>query len=252
MTEKIGILYGVGVGPGNPELLTLRALSRLRAADVLLLPQAERESCRAYRVAVSALPELAEKPWLGFAFPMTRDAAKLAAAHEAIYRAVRERLLSGQSAAFLTVGDPTVYSTFSYLAARAAEEGLKTETVSGISSWQAAAARLGLTLCEGDEPLHVGSGQGDAASFLALPGTKVLLKCGRELPRVKALLLALEQRGAEVWAISDCGLDTERIYRGAAAIPDGERYMTTVIVKEKQANDSEIHEKAKATGCATG
>lgn len=233
MNEKTGILYGVGVGPGDPELMTLRAVRVLQEADLLCLPQPEKETCRAYRIAVQAVPELANKAWLGLDFPMARDETRLHQAHERAYQRIRDRLRAGETLAFLTIGDPALYSTFTYLAGLASADGARVEAVSGIASYHAAAARLGIALCEQDEQLHIATGTSDLERALAMPGTKVLMKCGRQLPRLKRLLEEQERAGqVRVYAVTDCGLVTERVFRSAAALPETADYMTTIIVKE--------------------
>ena len=235
MNEESGILYGIGVGPGGGDLLTLRAVRVIRAADLICLPQPEKEACRAYRIAREAVPELADKACVGLVFPMTRDESALRQAHECAYQTIREALRAGKSLAFLTIGDPTVYSTFTYLAERATADGVRVELVSGVTSYQAVAARLGISLCEGDEELHVATGQSEIERVLTLPGTKVFMKCGRRMAEIKARLEAMERSGAvRVYAVTDCGLDTERMYQSASGLPDTADYMTTIIVKENQ------------------
>ena len=233
MHQRTGILYGVGVGPGDAELMTRKAVRRIREADVICLPQTDRARCRAYLTASAAVPELAGKPCLCLDFPMTRDRARLAAAHGNAYAQIRARLLNGEDAAFLTVGDPAVYSTFARVAERARADGFTVETVSGVTSFQASAAALGVPLCDGDEPLHVGSGQEDADALLALPGTRVLLKCGRNLGQIKARLRELaRERPLRVYAVTDCALPSQLVFEGIEAIPEDAGYMTTVIVRD--------------------
>ena len=74
--ETVGVLYGVGMGPGDPELVTLKALRVMRACDVLVLPEEDKAKCRAFQIARAACPELEEKEALCLPFPMTRDGAR--------------------------------------------------------------------------------------------------------------------------------------------------------------------------------
>ena len=230
-----GTLYGIGTGPGDPGLLTQKAKACIMAADLICLPQAERETCRAYQTALRAVPELAGKPCLCFPFPMTRRGEEVKRVHEEVWGAIRRQLLDGKSCAFLTIGDPAVYSTFTYIAKLAAAENFQVKTVSGVASYQAAAASLGISLCEGDEELHIGTGAGDVEALLSLPGTKVIMKCGAAMPRIMELLRkAAERRHLQVYAVTDCGLESERRYCGMDEIPEAPGYMTTVIVKEER------------------
>ena len=133
-----GILYGVGVGPGDPELLTLKALRILRESDVIAIPSETKEACAAYRIALGACPELERKELLPVPMPMTKDPAALERSHEAAASAIAEQLELGCQVAFVTLGDPTVYSTYLYIHRKIAGMGYETAIVSGIPSFCAA------------------------------------------------------------------------------------------------------------------
>ena len=236
-----GSLYGVGVGPGAPDLMTLRAVNTIKKADILCLPQPAKEQCRAYSIALQAVPEAGGKDCLCCDFSMTRDRKRLAEAHQGIYLSVRDNLLAGKNIAFLTIGDPSVYSTFSYISERASGDGFRVERGSGIPSFCASAAELGLPLCLGDEEVHIGTGQSDIAALLRLPGTKVIMKAGRRLQEIKTLLMEREREGSiKVYAAADCGLPEEKFFYSAADIPEDSGYMLVLIVKEQ-----EIYQKSK-------
>ena len=110
-----GRFYGVSVGPGDPELMTLKAVRVIREADVIAFPGREKEACTAYQIARSAVPEIEGKESLPIPMPMTKDKAQLAQSH----RVGAERILccleEGKAVAFLTLGDVTIYSTGWYL-----------------------------------------------------------------------------------------------------------------------------------------
>ena len=228
----IGKMIGIGVGPGDPELLTLKAAKRIKEADVVCIPRADREDCRAYLIAVQAVPELADKEIMGFEFEMTSDPEKLAALHREIYERVKPLAEEGQKVAFLTIGDPTVYSTVGYILKLAEADGIPTEIVNGVTSFCCTAAACGTVLAEGPEDIHILSDF--SPEKLALPGTKIIMKSGRRAAELKKDLLALEERaGSKVFATSDAGMPGERVFRGASELPEEGRYMTTVIVKER-------------------
>ena len=151
-----GTLYGLGVGPGAPDLLTLRAVNVLRTVDVILAAASPRND---YSAALdTARPHLrADARLLRLEFPMTRDAGILRAAWLKAAEAARDVLEGGENAAFLTIGDPLVYSTFGYLlrTLREVAPHLPVAVVPGITSFQAAAARTGTVLCEGGEKLRI-------------------------------------------------------------------------------------------------
>lgn len=227
-----GKLIGVGVGPGDPELLTLKAVRCIKEADVICLPRKNREECRAYNIAVRAVPELAEKEILGFEFEMTSDPDKLTALHRGIYESVRHFPEEGKNVAFLTIGDPAVYSTVGYILQLAAADGIETELVSGITSFCAAAAACGRVISEGGEDIHILAGF--SPEKMELPGTKIIMKTGRKGGEMKKYLTDLEKRsGAEVFGASDCGLPEEKTYGSASELPDEGRYMITLIVKDR-------------------
>ena len=101
---KKGVLYGVGVGPGDPELLTIKAVNLIKECDILAIPQKKRGECTAYRIAVQAVPEAKDKPVLPIDMPMTRDKAVREAAYKVGAEVVIEALSAGKKVVFLTLG----------------------------------------------------------------------------------------------------------------------------------------------------
>ena len=222
-----GTLYGVSVGPGNPELLTLQAVRLLRQCPVLAAPQTASGQMLALDIARRALgSELDGKTILPLQFAMSRDAAVLRASHETAASAVQPFLDAGQDVAMLNLGDVSIYATFGYATAMAA----------GVPSFCAAAARLNQPLTGGmDAPLTIAPGS-QADKVLDVPGTKVLMKTGRQLP---ALLDTLDAHGAlsRSALVCSCGLPDETIFPDlSTARPpqDGSKagYFATVLVKE--------------------
>ena len=229
-----GTLYGIGVGPGDPELITRKAERLIRACPVAAVPGEEAERSVAYRIAVQAVPELAEKEVLAIPMPMSRDASRVAAFHEAGAVRIAEILESGRDVAFLTLGDPTIYSTYIYLHRQIEQQGYPTEIVSGIPSFCAAAARLGESLAERDQTLHIIPSSYPIADALSLPGTKVLMKSGKKIGAVREALLA---HGGSVAMIENCGMEGERSFRGAEQIPEDAGYYTLLIVRDQGESD---------------
>ena len=115
-----GTLYGVGVGPGDPELMTLKAVRLIRENMIIAVPGADPKETVAYKIAVQAVPELAEKELLPIYMPMTHDPEELEKNHSKGAQTLEEVLDKGKNIVFLTLGDPCVYSTFSYLQERLA------------------------------------------------------------------------------------------------------------------------------------
>ena len=110
-----GMIYGIGVGPGDPELMTLKAVRLLREADVIAIPGKEKETCTAYQIALGAVPEIDEKEIIPVVFPMTKNESVLKESHEAAVKSLSALMDQGKTVAFLTLGDVTVYSTYGYV-----------------------------------------------------------------------------------------------------------------------------------------
>lgn len=230
-----GTFYAVGVGPGDPELVTVKALRVLAACPVVAAPQTKSGEMLALEIARQAA-DLAGKTILPLRFTMTRDAAARHAAHVEAAQAVRRYLDAGQDVAMLNLGDVSIYATSSYLSELLRADGYKTVMVPGVPSFCAVAARLGQRLTEMDQPLHIlpggAAGQQELAAQLAAPGTKVLMKSGRQLPQA---LAALRQAGLleQSAMVRACGLPDEAVYTDLTAFPPEESagYFATVIVK---------------------
>lgn len=226
-----GIIYGVGVGPGDPENLTLKAVRLIRACPVIAVPGEKPEESVAWRIAAAAVPELKDKETVAVPAPMVRDRAEMERQHRRGAELLEAVLDTGRDVAYLTLGDPTVYCTFSYIQRLLEADGYTVRLVSGVPSFCAAAARLNIPLTEWDEPLHILPAAHKTDGPLDGPGTYVLMKSASRMAQVKDLLRA---SGRDVWCVENAGMDTERIYRGVEAIPDDAGYFSLVVAKEPQ------------------
>ena len=229
--EPAGILYGVGTGPGDPELLTLKAVRILREADVIGIPSTKKEGCKAWQIAAQAVPEIEKKETLFVSFPMSRDPAVLERAHQEGAMQTAKLLDQGKSIAFLTLGDPSVYSTYCYLQKQIQNMGYGTVMVSGVPSFCAAAARLGISLGEQGEALHILPGSYPLEAGLGFSGTRVLMKSGKQIGAVKERLLA-ENCSSKM--VENCGMPGERVIRRTEDIPEDAGYYSLIIVKDKE------------------
>ncbi len=226
-----GTLYGVGVGPGDPELMTLKAVRLIRENMIIAVPGADPKETVAYKIAVQAVPELTEKELLPIYMPMTHDPEELEKNHTKGAIALEEVLDEGKNIVFLTLGDPCVYSTFSYLQKRVEKDGYHTELVSGITSFCAAAARLNIPLSEWNEQLHVVPAIHRLDSTLNESGNYILMKSGKKMNQVKEIL---SQSGRDVLMVENCGMENEHIYRSVEEIPDDAGYYSLIIAKESK------------------
>lgn len=224
-----GTLYGVGVGPGDPELMTLKAVRLIRENKVIAVPGAVPEETVAYKIAVQAVPELANKELLPIYMPMTHDPEELERNHAKGAKDLEKVLDKGENIIFLTLGDPCVYSTFSYLQRRVENDGYQTALVSGITSFCAAAARLNIPLSEWNEQLHVVPAVHRLDSTLSESGNYILMKSGKKMNQVKEILA---ESGRDVLMVENCGMENEHIYRSVEEIPDDAGYYSLIIAKE--------------------
>lgn len=229
MSDRKGIAYGVGTGPGDPELMTLMACRIIRENDVIAVPGKDPKSSAAYRIAVQAVPELADKELLAIDMPMTKDADVLRESHDKAAAAVEEILAGGRNVVYLTLGDPSIYSSFSYIQHILEADGYDTKSVPGITSFCAAASALNVPLVEWNEALHILPALHNAdKDLLSSPGSYALMKSGHRMSEVKELLAGSDR---EVLAVENCGMDGEKIYRSLNEIPDEAGYFTLLIAK---------------------
>ena len=227
-----GKLYGVGVGPGDPEFLTLKALRLIKENEIIAVPGKDIRASVAYQIVKGAYEDLDKKTLIPVAMPMTKDPQVLKANHDKAADQVEDYLREGKNVVFLTLGDTTVYSTYLYVHKRILERGYGAEIVSGITSFCAVAARLNMGLVEADQPLHVIPATYKAQEMdeiLKLPGTKVLMKTGKKMKQVKE---SIEKSGQKAVMIENCGMPSEKIYRSAEEIPEDSGYYSLIIVKE--------------------
>lgn len=231
-------LIGVGVGPGDPELVTVKGVNALRAADVVVVPVMDTgEKGRAEATVLHYVPE--EKVVrVVFALNERSDRGRREAAWDAAGEQVARLLGEYGSVAFATIGDPNVYSTFTYLAQTIAElvPGTVVETVPGITAMQDLAARSGAVLTEGTEPLTlvpVTAGAAVLKDALNGPGTVVAYKFGRQAAEVAEALRETGRIGDAVWG-SALGLESESI-RPADELDGGPLpYLSTLIAPARR------------------
>ena len=223
-----GKLYGVSVGPGDPELLTLRAIRAIREADVVAVPNIGHKRQTAFKIAEEYLEG---KELLDCSTPMTKDRTVVLAAYDKIADDLCAQLEAGKDVAYLCLGDIAIYSTYIYVHDIVVARGFEAEIIPGVTSFSACAAKLGTALCEGPERLLVAPVMAsDVDDILDVPANKVFMKSGRE---VAALRDKLAERGELDHAsmVANCGLPDEKIFERLADIDDDGDYFSVVIVK---------------------
>lgn len=228
-----GVLYGVGVGPGDPELMTLKAVRAIKECDIVGIPAKDISSCTAYKIAIKAVPEIAEKQIICAPIPMTTDKNMLKKAYVNCCNALEKELDNGRNIAFLTLGDPTVYSTYMAIHKIIREDGYLTELISGVPSFCAVAAGLNLPLGSRDESIHILPGFYNTDEIEKYDGTIILMKSAGRINEVKKKLVEAEtKRNLKAYAVTNCGMAYEEICNDISLLSEDAGYFTTIIVKD--------------------
>lgn len=225
-----GTLYGVGVGPGDPELMTLKAIRIIKQCPLIAVPTNDKTTCSAYKIASGAV-DIADKPCIEIPMPMTKNAAEAEQSHTNGTNMIAEYLKQGKDIAFLTLGDPTIYATYIYLHKKIEAMGYKTQIISGIPSFCAAAARLNIPLAEQSQELHIVPATYQPEEALNLSGTKIFLKIGSKMKWLKE---RLNNTNNHIYTVENCGMPNERISTSAEKLDEKSGYYTLVIVKSKE------------------
>jgi precorrin-2 C(20)-methyltransferase len=226
--------YGIGVGPGDPELLTVKAAKKLSELDVLVVPQGK--SGGASEAHQIASPYLTPKTTILYRhFPMTSDTEAMMAAIEPIALEIEALVNEGKDVGFVTLGDPMLYSTYIYLL-KFIKDAVPIETLTGISSYSAIASGTNQPLVEGDMPLLIYPCIEDLSDLdqkLQDYEALVLMKVYRSFDAIKALIL---KHGLENYCVivSDFGKPGEKRFNSIQSVSfEDIRYFTTIIINKR-------------------
>ena len=224
-----GKLYGVGVGPGDPKLMTYKAVEVIEKCPVIAVPK----SGDAQQVALNIAKEhITNQIIIDCYMPMIRDQEALKLQHREVATQLKTHLDSGKDIAFLTLGDPTIYSTYMYIHRLILEMGYETEIIPGISSICSVAAALNDSLCEGSDCLHIipASYKGKE-DYLDLEGTKVLMKTGKSMEKIKK---HLKERGLyeKAQAVECASMTNEKVHESLDTVEESS-YFSVIVVKER-------------------
>lgn len=227
-----GKYFSVGVGPGDPKLLTLKAVEVINMCDIIAVPKSGAKENIALKIVENYI---FDNKIIELDMPMTRDEKVLKDCHNKAVFAIKERLLSGKNVAFLTLGDPSIYSTAMYLHQILAKENFYTEIISGIPSFCAAAASLGITLCERGEPLHILPASYEfEEDILEKKGTKVLMKSGKSIIKIIDNIKK-SKKDIEVMMVERATMDGQKIYKSIEEmenVDENASYFSIVIIKD--------------------
>ncbi|MFQ5827180.1 MAG: precorrin-2 C(20)-methyltransferase [Dehalococcoidia bacterium] len=233
----LGKFYGVGIGPGSPDLVTLRAKRVLEMVGAVYVPKATTSENSLARSILERV--LDRRPqFVELDFPMVRDRAVLLEHWNRAAEEVVARLKRGEDVAFATLGDPLLYSTYNYLLTTLLERfpEVSVETIPGVSSMGAAAALANLPLAERDETLAILPTPDDPKELervLRQFDSVVLMKIGAKLDMVLRVLSQLGLREKAV-LVSRAGLPGEALLRDLSSIADKRLgYLSIIIVTKR-------------------
>ena len=231
-----GIFYGIGVGPGDPELLTMKAIHAIEKVDVLIAPKTEKkEGSVALEIAKPYLKEDVEIVYQ--VFPMVKGFADSTEAWEANKTEILGLLRAGKNVAFLTLGDPMFYSTYIYVYRLLENEDVTIETIPGVPAFAAIGSKLGVPIVEGNEILSIIPATADLERIQEAVKTSdnvVLMKVYRNFSEIADLL---EENGMADQAVmvSRCGLpDERRIDNIGKHKNESVNYLSTILTRKSE------------------
>ncbi|MCX5780738.1 MAG: precorrin-2 C(20)-methyltransferase [Firmicutes bacterium] len=238
---EIGKLYGIGVGPGDPELLTLKARRILAELDVLLIPKSKQEK---RSLALSIVAASIDKQWeyVEMVMPMTTDRDELKKHWQAAAAQAAEVLTRGQDAGFITLGDPTLFSTFTYLMKYVREllPDIQVEIIPGISAVNSISAWIQQPLAEGEESLVIVPALGEKENLKRLVDqfdNVVLLKAGNQTAKIMEVLKE-SNTVSRVYFASRCGFKDGFYTDDLSSLGDRKfDYLTSMLIKKNRGGD---------------
>ena len=227
---KKGKFYGIGVGVGDPENITVKATKRLHEVDVIVLPEAKSgEGSTAFNIVKEYVKPDVEQLFLEF--PMIRDVEARKVFRKNNAGKINVELEKGKKVAFLTIGDPMTYSTYTYVLEHISDD-VEVETIAGITSFNSIAARLNTPLMIGDEDLKVVSvnRKTDVYKEIENNDNLVLMKISRDFEKIKKAIIETGNKENAV-IVSDCGKENEVFYWDIESV-EKVPYFSTMILKK--------------------
>ena len=231
---KQGIFYGIGVGPGDPELLTVKAINAIKKVDVLIAPKTEKKDDS---VALSiAKPYLKSNIEIVYqVFPMVKDFAESPEVFIANKDEILNLLRAGKNVAFLTLGDPMFYSTYIYIFRLLENEDVTIETIPGVPAFLAIASRVGKPLAFGNDIMTIIPATADINridEILDKADTTVLMKVYKNFNDIVDTLENHDMAWQAV-LVSRCGLPDEKIVSNISDYKNEKlNYLSTIITRK--------------------
>ena len=228
MTNKF---YGIGVGVGDKENITLKAVKRLGEVDVIILPEAKSgEGSTAFEIIKNYVKKDIEQVFLEF--PMIKDVEARKIFRKNNADTINKLLSEGKNVAFLTIGDPMTYSTYTYVLEHISDD-VEVETIAGITSFNSIAARLNIPLMIGDEDLKVVSVNRKTDVYKEIENNQnlVLMKISRDFEKIKKAIIETGNK-ENIVIVSNCGKENEEIITDIENV-ESVHYFSTLILKKQ-------------------
>ena len=231
-----GIFYGIGVGPGDPELLTVKAINAIKISEVIIAPKTEKKS--------DSLALTIAKPYLRAdvqvvfqTFPMVKDFETSPEIFESNVAEILSYLRDGKNVGFLTLGDPMFFSTYIYIFKLLKKYGVQIETVAGVPAFLAIAAKIGYPVAYGNEILSIVPATADyqkISDALKNSDAAVLMKVYKNFGEIAEILNA-ENISENAVLVSRCGLEDEKIISNINACKNEKlNYLSTILTRQNR------------------
>jgi len=235
MNNNLGEFYGIGVGPGDSELVTLKAVRIIKSVNCIFAPRAD---SKASSLALDIVSNICEgKRVVEQVYPMVKDKSKLETAWLASANEIKRELDAGNSVAYLTIGDPLTFSTYCYLLQQLSKliPSEKIHTIPGITSYNAASSLANFSLIEQSEKLAIVPVSSDISELRPILNsfdTVILMKVAKKLDEVIELLEDMELIDNSLFA-SYIGFENELITRDLLSLKGaGKGYLSVIIVRK--------------------
>ncbi|HWR62355.1 MAG TPA: precorrin-2 C(20)-methyltransferase [Clostridia bacterium] len=216
------MVYGIGIGPGDRELITLKGYRIIRTCDYVFVPESRGESLAA---AISR-EYIKDKELIELSFPMKEDNRQR---YRSAAMKIDELLKEEGTGVFLTLGDPMTYSTWSYLMKELAGLEIETETIPGITSFNAAASVLGLPVALRDESFYLADGDVDE-EILKRSDSVCILKVSKNK---ESIISKLERQDFEFTYVKRCTQQAQKVIRDRREMLEDEDYMSLIFARSK-------------------
>ncbi len=215
------MVYGIGIGPGDKELITLKAYRLIRTCDCVFIPESKGES-----LAAAIVHEyIKDKKVVELSFPMGEDNKQR---YRQGARIINETLQEDEVGVFLTLGDPMTYSTYAYLMQELADVNIETETIPGITSFNAAASVLGLPVVLRDESFYLADGAVDE-EILKRVDSVCILKVVKDKENI---INRLEKHGFECIYVKRCTQEAQKIMYDRREMLEDNDYMSLIFARK--------------------